>query len=237
MASTIDKIKNDIIEAMNASQKQTSAYDTEAEVVRIDGNTAWVYIGGGVPETPVQLTINAQKGDKVQVRIANDGAWIMGNATAPPTDDTKAIRADTKATDATQKALRAEGKADEAQLSAKEAQIVADDALTNTNVLETSKVSIGGSGISNLEQVFAFSSVNGLVISGAGGVFKTAIDSTALTFYQGVTPVAWITNNQLHINQTVVVDQMDVGDEDHGQWSWKVHPVNGQNNLYLKWLG
>ena len=223
MASTIDKIKSDFIEALNASQRKTSAYDTEAEVVRIEGNTAWVHIGGGVSETPVAMTINAQKGDKVQVRIA--------------TDDTKAIRADTKATDATQKALRAEGKADEAQLSAKEAQSVADDALTNTNVLETSKVSIGDSGISNLEQVFTFSSVNGLVISGAGGAFKTAIDSTAMTFYQGVTPVAWITNNQLHINQTVVVDQMDVGDEDHGQWSWKVHPVNGQNNLYLKWLG
>ena len=22
-----------------------------------------------------------------------------------------------------------------------------------------------------------------------------------------------------------------------GQWSWKVHEYNGENNLYLKWLG
>lgn len=93
MASVIDRIKNDLLEAINASQRKTSAYDTEAEVVRIEGNTAWVHIGGGVAETPVQLTINAQKGDKVQVRVSNEGAWIMGNATAPPTDDTKAEEA------------------------------------------------------------------------------------------------------------------------------------------------
>lgn len=87
MASTIDKIKNDIIKALNASQRKTSAYDTEAEVVRIDGNTAWVHIAGGVSETPVNLTINAKKGDKVQCRVASDGAYIIGNATAPPTND------------------------------------------------------------------------------------------------------------------------------------------------------
>lgn len=93
MASIIDRIKSDLLEAINASQRKTSAYDTEAEVVRIEGNTAWVHIAGGVPETPVQLTINAQKGDKIQVRVSNEGAWIMGNATAPPTDDTKAEEA------------------------------------------------------------------------------------------------------------------------------------------------
>lgn len=93
MASIIDRIKNDLLEAINASQKKTSAYDTEAEIVRVEGNTAWVHIAGGVPETPVAMTINAQKGDKVQVRVSNEGAWIMGNATAPPTDDTKAEEA------------------------------------------------------------------------------------------------------------------------------------------------
>ena len=42
--------------------------------------------------------------------------------------------------------------------------------------------------------------------------------------------------------QSVVLQQMDVGqpmvDDKGGQWSWKVHSnTNGQNNLYLKWIG
>lgn len=93
MASKIKKIENDFIEAVNASQKKTSAYDTEAEIVRVSGDTAWVHIAGGVAETPVKLTINAKKGDTVQVRVSNEGAWIMGNATAPPTDDAVAKEA------------------------------------------------------------------------------------------------------------------------------------------------
>lgn len=121
MASTIDKIKNDIIEAVNASQKQTSAYDTEAEVVRIDGNTAWVHIAGGVSETPVAMTINAQKGDKVQVRVANDGAWLIGNVTAPPTDDKKANEADKKAVEAKYLAVDAADAAIKAGVAAKDA--------------------------------------------------------------------------------------------------------------------
>lgn len=121
MASTIDKIKNDIIEAMNASQKKTSAYDTEAEIVRVDGNTAWVHIAGGVTETPVALTINAKKGDKVQVRVTNGGAWLMGNATAPPTDDAKANEADKKAAEAKYLAVDAVDAALKADIAAQDA--------------------------------------------------------------------------------------------------------------------
>lgn len=138
MASTIDGIKNDIIKAFNALQNKTSPYDTEAEVVRIEGNTAWVYIGGGVPETPVALTINAQKGDKVQVRVSNEGAWIMGNATAPPTDDKKANEADKKAVeakylavDAASAAIKADKAAQDATISAEVAKNAANDAEEN----------------------------------------------------------------------------------------------------------
>ena len=73
-----------------ASAPKTSSYDTPAEVVRVDGSTAWVHIPGGVAETPVRLTIDCKPGDTVQVRVGCGQAWLVGNETAPPTDDTEA---------------------------------------------------------------------------------------------------------------------------------------------------
>ena len=78
--------------------------------------------------------------------------------------------------------------------------------------------------------------------------FHVQIDGTELGFYDGNVKVAYVRNNQLFIERSVVVEQMDVGypvgqvnpstgEIGKGQWSWKVHEVNGQNNLYLKWLG
>lgn len=93
--------------------KKTKAYDTAAEVKRIVGNTAYVHIPGGVPETPVKLTIDAKVGDTVQVRVANSTAWLVGNSTAPPTDDTKAKEADANAGKAMNKAKEAEAIAEE----------------------------------------------------------------------------------------------------------------------------
>lgn len=72
------------------SQPKTSAYDTTAEVRRIEDGVAWVHIAGGVDETPVRLTINAKEGDNVQVRVSGGTAFLVGNGTAPPTDDTRA---------------------------------------------------------------------------------------------------------------------------------------------------
>ena len=43
-------------------ERKPKAYDTQATVTRIEGGTAWVHIPGGVAETPVKLTINAQAG-------------------------------------------------------------------------------------------------------------------------------------------------------------------------------
>lgn len=70
------------------------------------------------------------------------------------------------------------------------------------------------------------------------------LSATELGFYDGAQKVAYVNGNQLYINQTVVLQQMNVGKpasdpsgDGKGQWSWKVHNVNGANNLYLKWLG
>lgn len=70
-----------------------------------------------------------------------------------------------------------------------------------------------------------------------------------LSFYRDENhEVAYISENKLYITQSVVLQQMDVGrltgevdtatgEVGKGLWSWKVHEVNGKNNLYLKWLG
>ena len=82
----------DLVKILKESDKKgTEPYDTEATVKRIDGSTAWVHIPGGVDETPVQLTIGSRVGDKVQVRVSGGRAWLVGNASAPPTDDSTAI--------------------------------------------------------------------------------------------------------------------------------------------------
>lgn len=113
MSSNIEKAFLQAI--LNANKKKTTAYDTMAEVVRVEGNTAWVHIDGGVTETPAEMTISCQKGDIVRVRVANGSAYLIGNNTAPPTDDATAIRATSIANTAHQTAIVADEKAEAAQ--------------------------------------------------------------------------------------------------------------------------
>ena len=133
----MNKITSDIMEALSANKPKTQAYDTEAQVVRVEGNTAWVHIPGGVDETPVALTINASEGDTVRVRVAGGTAWIMGNDTAPPTDD--------------KAAMVAIHNSEYAMNVAKEAAITTDDLsqrIANANGLyETQQVTPGGATI------------------------------------------------------------------------------------------
>ena len=108
----------------------------------------------------------------------------------------------------------------------------------------------------NVSSKLLLSSADGLVIYGANGPlakygtdavignengFHITIDGTEIGFYQAAQKVAYINGNKLYITQSVVLQQMDVGtpvsDGGLGQWSWKVHEVDGSNNLYLKWLG
>lgn len=99
--AVFDQIKKDFMDALEARQESgTSAYDTEAQVVRVEGSTAWVHIPGGVDETPVKMTIHSEPGDTVQVRVSGGSAWLVGNETAPPTDDTTAIEARLKSIEA-----------------------------------------------------------------------------------------------------------------------------------------
>lgn len=91
MSGTENLIKV-LLESINR-KKKTSAYDTQATVLRVENDIAWVHIPGGIDETPVRLTIAASPGDTVQVRVSGGAAWITGNSTAPPTDDRTAKQA------------------------------------------------------------------------------------------------------------------------------------------------
>ena len=116
---------------------KTSPFDVTAKVKRIEGGTAWVQIPGGVDETPVQLTVNAKEGDAVQVRVAGGKAWITGNGTAPPTDDTRANEANENAIYAQTIAENAEGSARRASLAADVAEAKAQDAETAAGQAQT----------------------------------------------------------------------------------------------------
>lgn len=129
---TIDKMAKTIIEAVKHSEnKGTQPYDTTAEVIRVEGDTAWVYISGGVSETPVKKTINCVKGDIVQVRVGGGSAWITGNESKPPTDDAKADVAN-------ETAITASKRARTAFTTAENAQTTASNALNKANQAQTS---------------------------------------------------------------------------------------------------
>lgn len=89
--NTTDKLAKEIKKQITSSDnRKPKPYDAQAEVLRVEDGVAWVHIPGGVDETPVRLTINAKKGDMVNIHVANGSAWITGNGTNPPTDDSTA---------------------------------------------------------------------------------------------------------------------------------------------------
>lgn len=147
--ATIDNIVSDLKDAINSvGVKKTSAYDTQAVVKRIEGETAWVHIPGGVDETPVKLTIAAHEGDNVQVRVSGGRAFLVGNGSAPPTDDARANQAYTVATvaegaaeNALANAARAAEAADSAQASATRAESAANDAVIAAGDAQTAAAS------------------------------------------------------------------------------------------------
>lgn len=74
-------------------ESKTKPYDTVAKVLRVDKRTAYVHIDGGADETPAQMAINCKAGDSVKIRVSGGKAWLTGNLTSPPTDDTAANEA------------------------------------------------------------------------------------------------------------------------------------------------
>ena len=108
--SAIDRLLQAISEM---TAKGTSPIDRSAEVVRIEDGKAWVHIDNGYIETPADIGINCNVGDKVKVRMANGEAYIIGNDSRPPTDDAEAHKADAKADNALKKAYEVKELADD----------------------------------------------------------------------------------------------------------------------------
>jgi len=135
------KTAKKLLSAMKAEKRSgTRPLDTLAKVIKVDKDTAYVQFTGGKSGTPVEKTINCKPNDIVRVRVSNNKAWITGNSTAPPTDDTVAKDARNKATDAKNKAgaaqdeaSRAHEAADNAQESARTAYNAAQDAIGSAN--------------------------------------------------------------------------------------------------------
>lgn len=84
----LNEFVKEIASAMKESK--TKPYDTVAKVLRVDERTAYVHIDGGADETPAQMAINCKSGDTVKIRVSGGKAWLTGNLTSPPTDDTAA---------------------------------------------------------------------------------------------------------------------------------------------------
>lgn len=100
--------QQELLDAINTiSGKQDRSFDTPATVLRVEGDTVWVHIDGGADETPVSKTINCEQGQTVQVRISGGSAFLVGNASAPPTDDAVANVAHFVAEQADEKATEA----------------------------------------------------------------------------------------------------------------------------------
>lgn len=87
---------NQLVEVMKDALKSStqSGSDYTAEVTRVEGNTAYVRLAGSdITDTPVAMSISAKAGDKVRVRVSDGKAWITGNDTSPPADNTEIQKA------------------------------------------------------------------------------------------------------------------------------------------------
>ena len=76
-------------EALNSAKNQSGS-DYTAKVTKVEGETAYVQITGSeITDTPVSMSTSCKPGDVVRVRVANGKAWITGNDTAPPENNTE----------------------------------------------------------------------------------------------------------------------------------------------------
>lgn len=91
---SIENLSKELTKALKSQARKPKPYDTKGVVRRVENGIAYVhYNGSTIDETPVQLTIDAHVGDEVIVRSSGGRAFIVGNGTAPPTDDRKATEA------------------------------------------------------------------------------------------------------------------------------------------------
>ena len=82
---------------LTGGRQKTAPLDIMGKVTRVEDGVAWVrFAGSEVGDTPVRMNIDCKVGDVVQVRSSGGKAWIVGNQSAPPTDDSKAKEVEQK---------------------------------------------------------------------------------------------------------------------------------------------
>lgn len=84
---------NGIGRILNLLRKETPSPGTNytGTVTKVEGGVAYVQLAGSdIDDTPVRMSVAAKKGDTVRVTVNKGKAWITGNDTAPPTDDSYA---------------------------------------------------------------------------------------------------------------------------------------------------
>lgn len=134
----MNQIASGLYDALTESdERKPKPYDTKAEVLRVEGETVWVKIPGGIDETPVARTNNANAGDQVMVRISGGRAWLLGNQTNPATDDRVAIQAGESAGAAMERASNAALAAEEANFQAGRATVYANEAKDSAEIADT----------------------------------------------------------------------------------------------------
>lgn len=227
MSVGIDKLASELQKVIEEKDKnKKTPYDTEAEVVRVDTEVVWVKIPGGVDETPVQKTVNAKVGDTVQVRVSGGRAFLVGNGTNPPTDDTVAHEASYQAQNAQVHAVNAEAAAADAQKSAESARIdasvahqMAENATTSAN--EASKqagIAYNAANNSLIQLGVVEDVVGALTWIGSHGTYQKTNDTTVVTakFYFSVvgTPVVNPVGNPNSKGYYELIDEVYVLSED-----------------------
>lgn len=197
--SKMSKIKKDFLSAMKESGKdKTKPYDTSATVTRIEGKTAWVHINGGIDETPVQLTIDAKAGDTVKVRVSGGQAWLTGNGTAPPTDDTTATVAKVEAKKANVLADLAKKTADQAGKTATNylswssdyGLIVSEDATEDVTEMTGGSTRVTSEGVSIYKGLIRLAMFGATVLIGRATEYAVEIAASAVSFIKNNTVVA-----------------------------------------------
>lgn len=150
MSLTSSEIKS-FLNVVRGSQKSDEATVT-GRVTRVDaGITAWVMIGNNQSPTPCSMDMKCAVGDTVTVRISGHKAVVIGNETAPATDDKRANVAykeadvaNANAGTAQQTANVADLRASSAMRAAKEAEDYAEDAHTAADSAQASATAASG---------------------------------------------------------------------------------------------
>ena len=129
--SSIDNLAKDLYKIIHdKEEKGPKPYEPVAKVVKVEDDVVWAKIPGSETETPVEKTVNAKVGDRVRLRVSGGRAWVLGNASNPPTDDTRANFAATVAHKADEKSEKALTEAESAKEAADTAWAYADSAHT-----------------------------------------------------------------------------------------------------------